>query len=116
MSCPHVAGAMALMTNYVNTAWPSLSGEAKAEMINRLLMCTANPVANTSPRTQGAGIIDLKKATTTQAYITVEGCDRPKLELGDDPEKTGVYTLSFNVVNFGSSALSYTPSGVCDFL
>ncbi len=109
MSCPHVAGAMALMTNYVNTAWPSLSGEAKAEMINRLLMCTANPVANTSPRTQGAGIIDLKKATTTQAYITVEGCDRPKLELGDDPEKTGVYTLSFNVVNFGSSALSYTP-------
>lgn len=110
MSSPHVAGAMALLTNYVNVTWPNLSGEDKVEMINRLLMCTANPVSNTSPRTQGAGIIDLEKAITTKAYITVDNCIRPKLELGDDPDKTGVYTLSFNVVNFGSTALSFNPN------
>ena len=110
MSCPHVAGAMALITNYVNATWPSLTGKDKVDMVNRLLMCTANPVANTSPRTQGAGIIDLQKAITTKAYVTVDGCVRPKLEIGDDPQKTGVYTLSFNVVNFGTSALSYTAS------
>ena len=108
MSCPHIAGCMALMTNYVNTAFPSLTGKAKTDMVNRLLMCTANPVSNVSPRTQGAGIVDMQKAITTKAYVTVDGCDRPKLEIGDDPQKTGVYTLSFNVVNFGSSALSYT--------
>ncbi|MBQ1817039.1 MAG: S8 family serine peptidase, partial [Clostridia bacterium] len=110
MSCPHVAGAQALITNYVNATWPSLTGKAKVDMVNRLLMCTANPISNTSPRTQGAGIIDLQKAITTKAYVTVDGCARPKLEIGDDPQKTGVYTLSFNVVNFGSSALSYTAS------
>ncbi|MBO6061912.1 MAG: S8 family serine peptidase, partial [Clostridia bacterium] len=107
MSCPHVAGAQAVITNYVNATWPSLTGKDKVDMVNRLLMCTANPVSNTSPRTQGAGIIDLQKAITTKAYITVDGCARPKLEIGDDPEKTGVYTLSFNIVNFGNSSLSY---------
>ncbi|MBQ1685378.1 MAG: S8 family serine peptidase [Clostridia bacterium] len=108
MSCPHVAGAQALLTNYVSATWPNLTGRDKIAMVNRLLMCTANPVSATSPRTQGAGIIDLQKAITTKAYITVDGCERPKLEIGDDPNKTGVYTLSFNIVNFSSTALSYT--------
>lgn len=110
MSSPHVAGAMALLTNYVSATWPSLTGQDKVDMVNRLLMCTANPVSVTSPRTQGSGIIDLQKAITTTAYINVAGCSRPKLELGDDPNKTGVYTLTFEVVNFGRSSLSFTPS------
>ena len=108
MSAPHIAGSMALLTNYVASAFPDLSGREKAEMVNRLLMCTAVPVSKTSPRAQGSGIVNIAGAISTKAYITVEGCPRPKLELGDDPNKTGVYTLSFNVVNFGGEALSYT--------
>ena len=30
-----------------------------------------------------------------------------KIELGDDPNKTGVYTLKFTIDNFGTTALSY---------
>ena len=33
--------------------------------------------------------------------------DKTKIELGDDPNKTGVYTLKFTIDNFGKSALSY---------
>ena len=109
MSCPHITGAMALLTNYVSATWPSLTGLEKSDMVNRLIMCTATPISGWSPRAQGSGVIDVEKAITTEAYITVEGCSRPKLELGDDPQKTGVYTLSFEVVNFGSNILSYTP-------
>ena len=107
MSSPHIAGGMAILTNYVNEKWPTLAGRNKVDMVNRLLMCTSNPIASTSPRAQGAGIVDLQKAITTKAYITVDGCARPKLELGDDPAKNGVYTLSFNVVNFSNTSLSY---------
>lgn len=59
---------------------------------------------------QGAGEMNLAKAVTTKAYLTAEGTysNRPKLELGDDPEKTGVYTLTFTVHNFGTTALNYT--------
>ncbi len=108
MASPHIAGAMAILTNYVSEVWPNLTGRDKADMVNRLLMSTANPIAGTSPRAQGAGIVDVQKAITSNAYITVDGARRPKLELGDDPEKTGVYTLSFNIVNYGSTSQTYT--------
>ncbi len=105
----HAAGAQALLTGYVNDTFPALSPAEKAAMVDRLLMCTANPIAGVSPRRQGAGVMDVGKAVTTKAYVTVEGGARPKLELGDDPERSGVYTLSFSVVNFGGSALTFTP-------
>ena len=36
--------------------------------------------------------------------------DKTKLELGDDPTKSGVYTLSFAVKNFGATSLTYDVS------
>ena len=61
-----------------------------------------------SPRQQGAGRADLTAAISTPVYIEVANCDRPKIELGDDDERSGEYTLSFELVNFGSSAKTYT--------
>ncbi len=113
MATPHIAGAMGIVAQYVKQTWPSLSLEEQAKMVDRLLMCTATPMMYStglpySPRAQGAGLVDVYKAVTTQAYITVDGCDRPKLEIGDDKDKTGVFTMSFNIVNFGSTALTYS--------
>ena len=113
MATPHVAGAMGIVARYVKNTWPNLSAEEQGKMVDRLLMCTAVPMMYStdlpySPRAQGAGLIDVYKAITTKAYVTVDGCDRPKLEIGDDKDKTGVFTMSFNIVNFGSSALTYT--------
>ncbi len=44
---------------------------------------------------------------TAGAYITTE-CGRAKLELGDDPQKTGVYNLNFTVVNMTDADKTYT--------
>ena len=112
MATPHIAGSMALVNQYVNTAFPNLSETAKMKMVNTLLMCTAVPAVQNglyySPRAQGAGQADLIAAISTRAYIEVPNCDRPKIELGDDDDKTGVFTFTFDVVNYGNTALTYT--------
>lgn len=110
MATPHVSGASALVLQYIRKQNNALLTE---EQFYDLLMSTAEPVKTAdgtaySPRKQGAGLVNLASALSTRAYIQVAGQDRPKLELGDDPEKTGVYTLTFEVVNFGTESLSYT--------
>ncbi|MCR5808815.1 MAG: S8 family serine peptidase [Clostridiales bacterium] len=113
MSAPHVAGGMAIVTNYVNEMFPNLSTAEKQEMVDAILMSTAKPVKDSggdfaAVRKQGAGLMDLASAVTTTSYLSVEGCARPKLELGDDPEKTGVYEMTFTINNFGDKEISYT--------
>ncbi|MBO6061470.1 MAG: S8 family serine peptidase, partial [Clostridia bacterium] len=112
MSAPHVSGGMAIVTSYVNEMFPDLSTAEKQNMVDTILMSTANPVedkdgAFAAVRSQGAGLMDLADAVTTTSYITVPGSVRPKIELGDDPDYTGVFELTFNVVNFGDTDLSY---------
>ena len=112
MSAPHVAGGMAIVTSYVNEMFPDLSTAEKQNMVDTILMSTANPVedkdgAFAAVRSQGAGLMDLADAVTTTSYITVPGSVRPKLELGDDPDYTGVFEFTFTVNNFGETDLSY---------
>ena len=52
-------------------------------MANQLLMSTAtiakDELGNSySPRKQGAGLASLKKATTTNAFISIDNSDKPK--------------------------------------
>jgi Fn3-like domain (DUF1034). len=65
-----------------------------------------------SPRSQGAGIANLTAAMNTNAYITVNGSDTTKLNLGSDVNKDGIYTLAFNVKNMSVEALSYDVSTI----
>ncbi len=112
MATPHIAGAMALVGQYVDANFPGLNETAKMKMVNTLLMCTAVPSGENgvyySPRAQGSGQADLLAAISTPAYVNVRGCDRPKIELGDDDDELGVYHLSFDVKNFSSSPVTYT--------
>ncbi len=120
MACPNVAGVVALMRQYLIESDPTLAEnrELLAARINQLLMSTADIVYNTNGlpyavRKQGAGLANLNDAAATKAYIqtydrlTQEIMNKSKIELGDDPEKSGVYTLKFSIVNFGSAELTY---------
>ncbi len=112
MASPNAAGSIAVVRQYVEERFPDLTPEEKVNMVHTLLMCTTIPAKDPegtpyAVRKQGAGMINLYGALTTDAYLTVSSHVRPKLELGDDPERTGVYTLSFDVVNFGDSELTY---------
>lgn len=109
MATPHLAGASALMLEYLRTA--GIEGDAMT-LAYALMMSTAVPSKGSngvtaSPRKQGAGLVNLASAMATKAYLQVEGKERPKLELGDDPDKTGEYQMTFRVVNFGTEPLQY---------
>ncbi len=117
MASPNMCGIIVLIRQYVKDNFfdgqntPEVACKVR-DMVNRLTMSTATIALNEygnpySPRKQGAGIADLVKATTTGAYLWVDGIDKTKLELGDDPRRTGVYEMSVNLTNFSDSALSY---------
>lgn len=114
MASPNLAGALILVRQYVKERHANDAVDTKLirdESYSRM-MSTATMVRNEegnpySPRKQGAGIADIAHSINTNAYITVDGSNKPKLSLGDDPMRTGDYTLKFNVVNVSKSALSY---------
>ncbi|MDE7158713.1 MAG: S8 family serine peptidase, partial [Clostridiales bacterium] len=112
MACPNLAGALILVREYVKGAMVGASTNEIRDVSYSRMMSTATIVKNEegnpySPRKQGAGIADMKHSVSSQAYLTVDGSNKPKLSLGDDPERTGVYTMSFNVVNVSSNTLTY---------
>ncbi|MBQ8212900.1 MAG: S8 family serine peptidase, partial [Clostridia bacterium] len=112
MASPNMCGISVLIRQYVNEKFPDLSDVEARDLVNRLCMSTAtialdrkgNPY---SPRKQGAGLADLKKATTTSAYLLVDGIGKTKLELGDDPLRTGVYEMAIKLVNVSNAPVSY---------
>ena len=123
MATPNISGVTALLRQYVIANKDVFGFDADADaveitaMVNRLLMSTADITygKNGLPyavRKQGAGLANLTDSAATKAYIATYNkdgsiMDKSKIELGDDPAKTGVYTLNFGVVNFGSSTLTY---------
>lgn len=113
MATPNLAGVSALMTEHLNKTNPNLKGEEKLALINQIQMSTAAIVLNEegnpySPRKQGAGLANLYSSINTKAYLSVDGSNKTKIELYDDPKKNGIYEMSFNLVNMSSGALSYT--------
>ncbi len=113
MACPNLCGIVVLIRQYLKDNYGSeLDAKQIKNLANQLMMSTAGIAINEennpySPRKQGAGLADIGRTTTTKGYITVDGSDRTKLELKDDPKRTGVYEMNFNVVNMGTSDLVY---------
>ncbi|MBR2929724.1 MAG: leucine-rich repeat protein [Clostridia bacterium] len=121
MATPNISGVTALLRQFVMENFPeSVTSDPVevAAIINRLMMSTADIVYNKNGnpyavRKQGAGLANLVKCAGTSAYILtydrLDGSvmDKSKIELGDDPSKSGVYTLKFTIDNFGTTALTY---------
>ena len=119
MACPNLAGVVILLRQYVVENFPDIANDNVKvnEMVNRLMMSTADIALNTNGlpyavRKQGAGLANLFSSLNTTACIVTydadgNAMDTTKLELGDDPDKKGVYTMKFAVQNFGSTSLSY---------
>ena len=109
MAAPHMTGAAAVVRQYVNEAYPSLSDFEKQELVDNLLMSTAVPViapngAAYTPRKQGAGLANVSAAIHAEAYLTVDG-GRPKAQLGDSEE--GKYGFTFTVHNLSDTAKTW---------
>ncbi len=112
MASPHAAGGMAIVQQALKARGNSMTGAQRKHMTDTLLMSTAHVIYDDngvpySPRKQGAGLMSINDAVNTRGYLSVEGMERPKLELKDDPAMKGVYTMTFTVHNTGSDTLYY---------
>ena len=114
MATPQITGAMGVLIQYLDEHYPAITGTEQRRLAANLLMSTADPLLVSedleySPRAQGAGLANLVKATSAPAYLSNSAASegRPKIEFGDDPDKTGVYSFSFQLNNLTDEALTY---------
>ncbi len=137
MACPNMSGVIALLRQHVIAEYPAneityANGEINYQevnaIVNRLLMSTADIIYNKNGlpyavRKQGAGLANLTSSAATTAYILTyalgettlsreSSMDTTKIELGDDPTRSGVYKLTFSVYNFGKTSLTYDISTI----
>ena len=112
MAAPHMSGIALLVEQAVRQQYGLSAKKSVAELTEHLLVSTAVPQRDEngnyySPRFQGAGLVNASAAITTPAFISVEGMNVGKLELKDDPERTGVYELTFQVNNISDRDVTY---------
>ncbi len=109
MATPNLCGIVVLIRQYLKEKYPDITAPELSKLTNQMLMSTATIILNEegnpySPRKQGAGLASIANVVNTKAYLSVDGIDRPKLDLLDDPQRTGVYTMKFNVHNIDASS------------
>lgn len=121
MAAPSIAGQSALVAQYVaENGLAEKTGLTQRALVQSLLMSTATPLTDPeselpySVRHQGAGLANAGKAVKSPAYIIMDASatasyadGKVKAELGDDAEKTGVYSFSFNINNLTDEELTY---------
>ena len=113
MASPNMAGVAALVMQYAKATYPKMTASELHTFVNNVIVSTASPIAyndalDYSPRNQGSGLVNAYDAINTRAYLTVDGVEVAKAELGDDVAKTGSYKYNFDVVNFGTETLYYS--------
>ena len=134
MAAPHIAGMAALAAQYLNDddtdiekANPALAeGYSRRAIIQSLLMSTATPMTSennygeytVSVLQQGAGLADVSKAISASSVVMMKDAGlttetgaaadgKVKVELGDDPGRTGEYSYTFTLYNLTDTDLSY---------
>lgn len=112
MAAPCISGAAAVIMQSINedSALGSMAAEEKELYISELIMSTADVIKYSddelyyTPRSQGAGLINLEKALSAKSYITLNG-NKPKADMGDS--ETGEYSFTFTVNNKSDEDIVY---------
>lgn len=108
MSAPHMTGVTALMNEYLNTNGIKLEYLEKVQRIENMLMSAADIIYQpdgvpTSPRAQGAGLVNVKNAMKTPVIIIGDN-GKTKLSL---KEITETFDLEFTLKNLTDTAVTY---------
>ncbi|WP_421432996.1 S8 family serine peptidase [Streptococcus suis] len=112
MASPHVAGAALLVKQYLQATYPTKSPQEIEALVKHLLMSTAKAHVNkettayTSPRQQGAGIIDTAAAISTGLYLTGED-GYGSITLGN-VEDTFSFTVTLHNITNEDKTLNYS--------
>ena len=120
MAAPQVTGMAALLAQvYRENGLEQKSGISARHLAQSLLMSTAEPLYEEnsggnyySLMNQGAGLARVDLAAQADSFIRVEGQEdyKVKAELGDDPQRTGIYSFNFTITNITDSDKTYALS------
>lgn len=122
MAAPQVAGMAAVLGQYIrDNDLVAKTGYTQRQLINSLLMSTAMPVVEDdywySVLVQGSGLADVGAASQADALVMMDADanagaadGKVKVELGDDPSKSGVYDYSFTIKNISDTQNDYSLS------
>lgn len=107
MASPNAAGSFAVLVQALREVYPDMTKKEIADMAEDLLKSTAYVATDSydyeiSPRSQGAGLIDLWAASQSPAYIK-----EPILNIGDGIDQTNQFQLDFEVVNTTNATVKY---------
>ncbi|MEK6268265.1 MAG: S8 family serine peptidase [Planococcus sp. (in: firmicutes)] len=108
MAAPHVSGGTALV--FQRIAELGLEGRDRVEFAKNLLMNTANPVElvagqYVSPRRQGAGLMQLHDALSTNVMVTDETTGDAKVALKEIKDNT--ISMTLQAENFSDTDATY---------
>lgn len=123
MAAPQIAGITALVAQYVrDNDLVKKTGLDQRTLIQSLLMSTAEPLFDNDNEgayyypvlQQGAGLVNVGAAIKAESYILMDESStdsaadgKVKAELGDDPDRTGKYTVKFSVNNISGAEMNY---------
>ena len=105
MATPHVAAGLGIIKQRLRPLFPNASASEINDLAYAFAMSTAHQVGG-FVRQQGAGLLDVAAAVSTEVYLSVPNNARPKLEL--DESEDGTFTFSFTLNNVGTSDHTYT--------
>ncbi|MGB6408710.1 MAG: S8 family serine peptidase [Planococcus donghaensis] len=108
MAAPHVSGGAALIFQRIEEL--GLEGRERVQFAKNLLMNTANPVEFDkgqfiSPRRQGAGLMQLHDALSTNVMVTNKATGDAKVALKEIANNKFTFTLKAE--NFSDKAATY---------
>ncbi|MGN0334426.1 MAG: S8 family serine peptidase [Lachnospiraceae bacterium] len=119
MAAPHMSGIGALIRQRVTSGdeFKNVPSDQIGDVVSQLLVSTAVPQKDPngvyySPRLQGAGLVSASAAAETPVYISKDGRNVGKLELGDDPKQKGIYKIDFTLHNISDKDITYDVSMV----
>ena len=136
MASPQTAGMAALLAQYIrDNRLEEKTGLSTRQLAQSLLMSTAVPMVDGNSGVyfpvlqQGAGLANVGAAVSADSYILMAedanagaADGKVKVELGDDPARTGSYSFSFTLNNltdeekaFGLSAAFFTQDVFQDY-
>lgn len=117
MATPHVAGGIALVNEFLAKRMPDLKGPEKHQFIKNLLMATANPILFEgkegfyySPRSQGAGLMDLASAVKDNIVTVVDQgqeMSRGKAVVEFGSINNGLLNFNLKLKNYSNEAVTY---------
>jgi hypothetical protein len=114
MASPHMSGINALtrqfyLTNPFLDKFNNLQGEEKVNLLENIAMNTAEILRDEngiafSPRSQGAGMVNIKNITNSKVTITGNS-GKAKISLGQISDNS--FNLSFTVTNISKNAVTF---------